>query len=120
MNSAPSSTGARHTGSESVNMRPPIRLRASNIDTASPACPSSIAAASPAAPAPMITMSGGTDMSKENPADEQITELDADHGSFAADKMDSHLCPVMKRCWMPQSALFLQATGNRPVVIQRP
>src|SRR6185437_8360498 len=58
MNSAPSSTGAARAGSRRVQMRPPIRSRASRTRTERPALPSAAAAARPAAPAP-ITMTSG-------------------------------------------------------------
>ena len=62
MNSAPSSIGASQTGSRSVKMRPPMRLRASITLTASPARVNSTAAESPAAPAPRMITSGFCDI----------------------------------------------------------
>lgn len=57
MNSAPSSTGAAGLPDRTVQMRPPIRSRASMICVLTPAATKAWAAANPATPAPMIRTS---------------------------------------------------------------
>src|ERR1700688_4317095 len=64
MNSAPRAIGAWQAGSRKVNIRPPIRSRASRMMTERPAPASFEAAASPAAPAPTTITSGFFDINK--------------------------------------------------------
>src|ERR1043166_5935656 len=60
MNSAPSSIGRATPSMRRVWMRPPMRSRASTMQTRFPAPDRSRAAAKPAAPAPMMTTSDFT------------------------------------------------------------